>query len=444
MTAYEVNFDGLVGPIHNYSGLSLGNVASMGHAGRVASPRTAALEGLAKMKRLADLGLRQAVLPPQERPAVSVLRRLGFAGGDARVIEKAARKAPAVFRACCSASAMWAANAATVSPSADAADRRVHFTPANLAATFHRAIEAAATARALKAIFADEDHFAHHPPLPPGMHFADEGAANHIRLCAGHGAPGVEVFVYGRRAFDQGPRPARFPARQTCEASAAVARLHGLDPARTLFVQQNPEAIDAGVFHNDVIAVGNGPLLLCHERAFADRQGVLAELQDKFAGALQVLEIADDEVTVEEAVSSYLFNSQLVTLPDASMALIAPAECAEMPRVRDCIQRLVGGDNPIAQVLYANLRQSMRNGGGPACLRLRVVLTEAELAKANHAVFLDDDLYARLCDWVERHYRDRLAIDDLADPALLAECRTALDELSAMLRLGSVFAFQRP
>ena len=27
--AYEVNFDGLVGPTHNYAGLSYGNVASL-------------------------------------------------------------------------------------------------------------------------------------------------------------------------------------------------------------------------------------------------------------------------------------------------------------------------------------------------------------------------------------------------------------------------------
>lgn len=441
MKAFEVNFDGLVGPTHSYAGLSYGNVASINHARGVSSPRAAARQGLDKMMQLAGMGIKQALLPPQERPAVYVLRRLGFAGSDAEVITRASRKAPRIFQACCSASSMWTANAATVSPSADCADGRVHFTPANLSSKFHRAIEPPTTARILRAIFADERYFVHHPPLPAGEHFADEGAANHTRLCRDHGDAGVELFVFGRRAFGDGPRTARFPARQTFEASAAVARLHRLDPSRVMFAQQHPAAIDAGVFHNDVIAVGNANVLFFHSRAFLGPERVLGELCKKL-GEWCPIEIGDDQVTVEEAVGSYLFNSQLLTLPDGSMALVAPGECRENARVKACLDAVLAGPNLITEVHYLDVRESMRNGGGPACLRLRVVLTEAELAQVNPAVFLNHILYQELLAWVDRHYRDRLTVADLADPALLTECRTALDELTGILELGSIYPFQ--
>ena len=444
MKAWEINFDGLVGPTHNYAGLSYGNVASLGHALSVSSPKAAARQGLAKMKRLADLGVKQAVLPPQERPDVHTLRRLGFSGSDAEVIAQASREAPRIFQACCSASSMWTANAATVSPSADTADGRVHFTPANLASKFHRSIEHLTTARVLKTIFADERYFAHHPVLAPGEHFSDEGAANHTRLCRDYGAPGLELFVFGRYAFAAGYRPSRFPARQTFEACAAIARLHRLDPERVVLAQQNPAAIDAGVFHNDVIAVGNGNVFLFHSRAFLDSPGVLNEIRIKLKDSDPCLvEITDEQITVEEAVQTYLFNSQLITLPDGQMAVIAPAECAENASVKACLEGVIAGKNPITGAYYLDVRESMRNGGGPACLRLRVVLTGEEIAVTNPGVFLDQELYERLDAWIDRHYRDRLAIEDLADHCLLTECREALDELTGILNLGSaIYPFQ--
>ena len=231
--AVEANFDGLVGPTHNYAGLSWGNVASKSSVRSVSSPKEAALQGLAKMKQLADRGYVQGVLPPHERPHIPTLRALGFEGTDARVLEQAAKASPSILAAVSSASSMWTANAATVSPSADTADHRVHFTPANLSAKFHRSIEHRVTGRSLKAVFADESYFAHHPALPSVSHFGDEGAANHTRLCAGYGEPGVELFVYGQIAFnEQAPAPGKYPARQTLEASQAIARLHGLSRVR--------------------------------------------------------------------------------------------------------------------------------------------------------------------------------------------------------------------
>ncbi len=441
--AVEVNFDGLPGPTHNYSGLATGNLASERNRRAVANPRLAALQGLAKMKALADRGHAQAVLPPHERPDVYALRALGYSGDDTEVIARAARDDAPLLAACSSAAAMWAANAATVSPSADTADRRVHFTPANLVSHFHRALEAPTTTRVLRAIFADERRFAVHEPLPAAAQFGDEGAANHTRFVPAPAAPGIELFVYGRVAYDTAATsPLRFPARQTREASEAIARRHGLDPARTLFAQQTPAAIDAGVFHNDVIAVGNDAVLFCHEGAFLEQDALLAKVAAAVGAAFTPIVVRAADLSVERAVASYLFNSQLLTRADGGMLLVAPAECAEDPAVAAYLARLVASGGPIRELLTFDLRQSMRNGGGPACLRLRVALTGVERQAIRANVWLDDALYAALVAWVEKNYRDRLSPEDLADPALLFEGRRALDELSALLRLGSVYPFQ--
>jgi len=446
MRSIEANFDGLVGQTHNYSGLAFGNVASQSHQKRVANPKAAALQGLAKMKELHDLGFVQGVLPPQERPSLATLRRLGFSGSDSAVIEQAAKQAPHLLAAVSSAASMWTANAATVSPSADTKDGRVHFTAANLNGNFHRALEHETTSRLLAAIFSDKKHFAHHPALPPVAHFGDEGAANHNRLCQDYGAAGVELFVYGRSAFDsRRPAPSRYPARQTLEACEAIARLHGLPEAQVVYAQQNPLAIDQGVFHNDVIAVANREVLFYHQDAFLDTEKVLAELAEKLkscGGNLQPLCVPREVVSVSDAVSSYLFNSQLLTREDGYMYLIVPEECYENNSVAEYLGSLVEYDGPVADIITFDLKQSMQNGGGPACLRLRVALTQQEIAAVNPAVILNEVLYQKLCAWVNRHYRDNLTASDLADPQLLIECRTALDELSQLLQLGSVYPFQ--
>jgi succinylarginine dihydrolase len=446
MKSCEVNFDGLVGPTHNYGGLSYGNVASQNNSQQSANPREAALQGLAKMKALMDMGFTQGVLAPQERPDVAALRRLGFAGNDAQVIEQAARQAMPLLVASCSASSMWVANAATVSPSADTADGRVHFTAANLNCKYHRSIEHPTTSRILGAMFADAEHFAHHPALPAVAQFGDEGAANHTRFCRDYGQAGVEFFVFGRSAFDtRYPAPQKYPARQTLEASRAVARLHGLNDQGVVYAQQNPAVIDQGVFHNDVIAVGNGEVLFYHEDAFLDSDQVITELRDKLAaagGQFQPICVPRAEVSVDDAVRSYLFNSQLLSRADGSMLLIVPQECQANEQVWRYLQSLTAGAGPINEVKVFDLKQSMRNGGGPACLRLRVALNETELAAVNHGVILTAPLYDTLTQWVDRHYRDRMSESDLADPQLLNECRTALDELTQILKLGAVYPFQ--
>ncbi|MCR8916244.1 N-succinylarginine dihydrolase [Marinobacter panjinensis] len=441
--AVEANFDGLVGPTHNYAGLSWGNVASKSNVRSVSNPKEAALQGLAKMKRLADRGYVQGVLPPHERPHIPTLRSLGFSGSDSEILRAAVKQSPSILAAVSSASTMWTANAATVSPSADTADHRVHFTPANLSAKFHRSIEHVVTGRALKSIFSDESWFAHHPALPSVSQFGDEGAANHTRLCAGYGEPGVELFVYGQIAFNEkAPAPRLYPARQTLEASQAIARLHGLKDSRVVFAQQNPKAIDAGVFHNDVIAVGNGNTLFYHELAFLDEETVLADIRSRLTGAeLEAVRVSSEQVPLEDAVASYLFNSQLLNTPDGMM-LAVPGECREIEAVSRYLDELVDNEGSITSVEVFDVKQSMRNGGGPACLRLRVVLNDDELKAMHHGVLLTDALYERLTTWVEAHYREELSQEDLGDPMLLDEVRKALDELTGILGLGSIYDFQ--
>lgn len=446
MKTYEVNFDGIVGPTHNYAGLSLGNIASFNNAKIASNPKEAALQGLEKMKALHDMGFKQGMIAPMERPDVFTLRRLGFSGSDHAVIQKAAKTAPQLLVAVSSASSMWTANACTTSASSDTNDNRVHFTPANLANKFHRSIEWKTTGRILKAIFNDENYFSHHQALPMGDHFGDEGAANFTRLCDHYGDKGLEFFVYGKQAFNlEQIAPTRFPARQTLEASQAIARLHQLDLSRTVFAQQNPEVIDAGVFHNDVIAVGNQHALFYHEMAFLNTDQLLAELKNKYPGekTLEFIQVSSTDVPLSDAISSYLFNSQLLSLNDTDMLLICPGECGENPRVRQYLDALVAGPNSIKKVQFYDVKQSMRNGGGPACLRQRVVLTEQELGKTNPRCIMDESRYKILCQWVSKHYRDELSAEQLADPQLLDESRQALDELTQLLDLGNIYPFQQ-
>ncbi|WP_435947989.1 N-succinylarginine dihydrolase [Dryocola sp. BD586] len=441
MKVREVNFDGLVGLTHHYAGLSFGNEASTKHQYRVSNPKLAAKQGLLKMKALADAGFPQGVIAPQERPNVPVLRQLGFTGSDAQVVERVAKQAPQLLSAASSASSMWVANAATVSPSADSLDGKVHLTVANLNNKFHRASEAPTTESLLHAIFRNEEYFSVHGALPQVAMFGDEGAANHNRLGGAYGSPSVQLFVYGREEAKAGLIPARYPARQTLEASQAVARINQVNPELVVYAQQNPAVIDQGVFHNDVIAVSNRQVLFCHEQAFLHQHELYKTLREKVPGFMAV-EVPAERVTVADAVATYLFNSQLLSRDDGGMTLVLPEEARQHAGVWRYLNELLEADNPISELKVFDLRESMANGGGPACLRLRVVLTEAERQAVNPAVMMNDTLFATLNGWVDRWYRDRLTQADLADPLLLREGREALDELTRILDLGSVYPFQ--
>ncbi len=436
--ATEVNFDGLIGPTHNYGGLSDGNLASASNAGDVSNPREAALQGLEKMRAMMHAGLIQGVLPSLPRPSFDLLISAGFTGTDAQIIEAAANKAPAILKAAYSASNMWTANAATVSPSADTGDGRLHLTTANLSTMLHRSIEHTDTTATLQAVFADENRFAVHPALPMHSAFADEGAANHVRLCREHGAAGVELFVYGR---DNAVASTNFPARQTLLASQSVARGHGLTEGRTVMALQAAAAIDAGAFHNDVVCVGARDALFFHELAFENTEDTLDSLKRAGEGLFELkpVMVSQADVPIEDAIRSYLFNSQLLQMPgEDRLVLVAPLETQETKSTRRFCDGMVSGNGPIGRVQYVDVRQSMRNGGGPACLRLRVVMTEAEREAAHQGVFLDDDRINALQNVVRGTYRDRLAPADLADPDLANECLTAREALLKVLDLSDL------
>ena len=421
MTTIEINFDGLIGPMHNYAGLSPGNIASASNAGAISQPRAAALQGLAKMKRLMDLGLAQGFIPPPRRPALAALRGLGFDGDDKAVLTRAAAEDPVLFNNACSASAMWAANAATVIAGADSGDGRVHFVTANLATMLHRSVEAPDTYRMLRSMFRDERHFAVHPGLPPTQHFTDEGAANHMRLTTRHDTRGLNIFVHGA------VRGSRFPERQAKRAGEAVARIGGIEGFHTL---QSQAAIEAGAFHNDVVAVANEHVLLAHAAAFEDRDGLFAAIGKTVPDFVPV-EV--DSIGLEDAIASYLFNSQLVTLPDGSMALILPGEAKANDRVWKAIETIVASNNPIGQAIVVDVRESMRNGGGPACLRLRVPVSVEAMAGIDPRFLLDERRWTALCAVVERHWPERIDAADLADPALWDAARAAHDALDTAL-----------
>lgn len=415
MRLTEINFDGIVGPSHNYAGLSLGNLAATAHAGEVSYPRAAALQGLAKMRGNMERGLAQGFFVPLPRPNAAWLE--GIAADE--TVDRA------LIAAAWSASAMWTANAATVSPAPDTADGRCHLTAANLVTMPHRAHEWPDTLAQLRLAFADERHFAVHGPVPPS--FGDEGAANHMRLTRAHGEPGLEVFVYGRSG-------GRFPARQHEQASRAVARKHGLDPARVLFVEQNPAAIAAGAFHNDVVAVGNERVLFAHELAFADREGTYAAIRERFA-ELEIVDVPASEVSLAEAIRTYLFNAQLLTMPDGTMVLVVPEECRESSAVWGWCERMLAGNGPIRQVIPVDVRQSMANGGGPACLRLRVV---ADPATVDPRFLLSD----RKADLIERviaaHWPEQIDPLDLGRQSLAEAVRSARVALLDALELGQL------
>jgi succinylarginine dihydrolase len=412
----EINFDGIVGPSHNYAGLSLGNIASASHAGDPSYPRAAALQGVTKMRgNLARLGV-QGFLLPLPRPNAALTEALAFDGTEP----------PQLRAAPWSASSMWTANAATVSPGPDTADGRCHLTPANLVTMLHRAQEWPDTKRQLEVAFGDTAHFAIHDAVPPT--FGDEGAANHMRLCESHEAPGVEVFVYGRPG-------GRFPARQHEQASRLVARAHGLDAGRTVFIEQNPEAIAAGAFHNDVVAVANGRVLFTHDMAFADQQSAYDAIRKAFP-ALEVVEVPSSAVSLEEAIRTYLFNAQLLTLPSGEMALIVPEECRESGAVWGWAQTMLAGNGPIRQVIPVDVRQSMANGGGPACLRLRVVCDPATVDPR----FLLDEAKADLLEQViATHWPQQIDPSDIGTPSLansVIVARLALLEALDLAQLG--------
>lgn len=419
MAVTEINFDGIIGPSHNYAGLSPGNIASANNAGESSFPRDAALQGIAKMRHNLDLALAQGFFLPQPRPNHDWLACLAtnMAQADAHI-------QAAAF----SASSMWAANAATISPSQDSADGKCHLTVANLMTMPHRSHEWSFTLQQLQTAFSNSNKFTVHHPVPAP--FGDEGAANHMRLCERHDKTGVEIFVYGKSG---GP----YPARQHIEASKAIARRHGLNLDNTLFIQQSEQAIAAGAFHNDVVAVANKHVLFVHELAFQDQKAAYAAIRALCPWA-EIIEVPAAAISLADAISSYVFNAQLVTLPnDNGMALILPTEAQENANVWNWLQQMVAGNGPIRKILPVNVRQSMANGGGPACLRLRVVADPADI---DQRFLASHDILERIEGVIKKYWPEQISPADIGQPDLLTQCEEAHHALVDLLNLQDLTA----
>ena len=253
----EINFDGIVGPSHNYAGLSLGNLASARNAGDVSYPRAAALQGLAKMRSNLALGLVQGLFVPLPRPATALARRAGHDIERGRTGDR---------RQCHERIGDVGGQCSDRQPRAG--HRRRPLPPHrrqsedDAAPQPRMARHAGATATGVRGA----THLRSMPRFR--AHSATRARPITCDWRRDHGEPGVEIFVYG---VGGGP----FPARQHVEASKAVARLHRLDPERTFFAAQSEEAIAAGAFHNDVVAVANERVLFAHEQAFADKAAIV-------------------------------------------------------------------------------------------------------------------------------------------------------------------------
>ncbi len=447
MTTVTLNLDGLVAPTHNYAALAHGNLPAASSRYKVAFPRAAGLEVLAKIRFCHRMGSPQAILPPQELPDLEALRAAGFTGRDQKVIEQAYRQNPHLLYQCYSTTSLWTAHAATVSPSADSGDRRVHITPANLRAQGRRPGELAHVERMLRTVFPQRRYFRHHPALSVKRRFSDEGSVNWMRMAVAQEGSGLEMFVYGQPPRDKGDRrPRKYPARQSFEASQQLIKRHGLDERHAILIQQNPEVMEQGAFHNDMMALAHQNVLIYHEKAFANShkvlRGIRRRLTQEADRPIYLIQIPESRLTAAEAIKTFLFNSQLLRRPDGSMVLLSPADC-QAPSVKKVIHDIVQGDNPIRQVYYVSLNKSMAQGGGPSRLRLPVTLTEEELAAVHPGFLLNDLKICLLEEWVRDHFRERLPIEDLRDPALLRESRRALDELTRILHVGSLYRFQK-
>ncbi|NQY79464.1 MAG: N-succinylarginine dihydrolase [Candidatus Caenarcaniphilales bacterium] len=440
--AREVNFEGLPGPTHLFSGLSKGNIASTSHGGKVSQPRAAALQCLEKIKFLSSLGSTEAIILPQVRPDLSYLKAKGFTGSDLEILKAAYDKDPGLLKIVFSSAFMWTANAAMVSPSSDCSDNKCHLTVANLAANPHRAIEAKFTYDYLSKNLANENIIID-PAL--GSELMDEGAANHTRFSLDYSSPGIELFVYGYSKNDQSiERPVKFPARQSLESCEKIISSHKLSKERVVLAHQNPKVIDAGVFHNDVISTGNLNYFIYHQESFTSSESVINELNEKFKTLTDenmiFTEVKTLELSLEDAVGSYLFNSQIVSPKDPKhMILIAPIECEENPRVKTYIEKLISDENnPLKEVKFFNLKESMKNGGGPACLRLRVILSEEELKGANSKIFYSEELHNNLKNIINKYYPKSLTMTDLLNQEMLDNLNECYEAFNEILKVPSL------
>jgi succinylarginine dihydrolase len=203
-----------------------------------------------------------------------------------------------------------------------------------------------------------------------------------------------------------------------------------------LFVQQSEDAIAAGAFHNDVVAVANERVLFTHERAFAEKDTFYADLRTTLPEG-EIVEVPANRVSLADAIQSYLFNAQLVTLPDGGMALILPTEARDNVPVWGWLQEMVAGNGPIRQLVPVDVRQSMANGGGPACLRLRVVCDAADV---DPRFLADEAKLDAISVVITQYWPEAIDPTELRSPTLWADIRRARAALLSTLSLDALLS----
>jgi len=452
----EVQFDGIIGPTHHFGGLGVGNVASLASRAKESYPRAAALEGAAKMDLVASLGIPQFFLPPLVRPNWDFLVRCGLIDSKQRfdrakqveALRRCAEESPMLLSAAYSSSFMWTANAGTFCPGTDASDGVSRLVLANLSSSLHRGMEAVERYQQFSDLFRGCEKVQVCLPIPAVDPLRDEGAANHMRFAAPHAMQsslGLHVFVHGISHHGISHHGASnlpevrhgggavdgagtvsslgnsFRSRQSSLASHAVSNFMRLPVGQRIYALQSRKAIDAGVFHNDVIATSNRNLFLYHADAFenGDRivDEILASYEKLFGEPIYSIRINADSIPLNEAVQTYLFNSQIVSLPNGGMHMVCPAHCEQSSAVRELIGSWVrDARNPICGVNYVHLNESMANGGGPACLRLRMDWPTGWLTGSSMPSLAkyrwDDGASQKIKDWIARFYPERLVFED--------------------------------
>ena len=169
--------------------------------------------------------------------------------------------------------------------------------------------------------------------------------------------------------------------------------------------------------------------MLIHERAWENQAATLHRIRARVPD-LRVFQVSSRDLSLEQAVTSYLFNSQLLETSDGWL-LNAPIECAD-GAARMVVDRLER-DGFVDRVRFNDLRQSMDGGGGPACLRLRLPLTEDEFRLLPETLMMTEERVEKLRSWVKKWYPSILRIEDLADAGFARRARKCSQALVEVL-----------
>ena len=341
-------------------------------------------------------------------------------------------KGPKYLSTISSSSFMWMANSATVSPSVDHKDNKLHITPSNLALTPHRSLEINQTQFLFSELFNNTDQFRVHLPSP--NYFRDEGAANHIRFAPSLESKGLHLMVYSCESEQiEKDVTDSFPGRQTKEASKFIIQQQGVSDSQVVFAKQNSDSVQQGIFHNDVISSGHLDLFITHELAFEDTNLVINDLQSKYYALhkenLNVVVIKESMLSIKECVLTYFFNMQIISPNSNDMELILPMECLGNQRIQTVLTYIQEKEERIKDIHYVQLNESMKNGGGPACLRLRLQLTMPQWTVIPSKFKFNDKLYKDLIEIIQTNYPESFEIENQIETEFIQRLRNTYNLL---------------